>query len=174
MKIMGILKGLLDIVVFLVWVQFETAWRELKRAFPSTFGRRLRVVGIDHTETEGSNPSRRASIRFHVGRAQDEPDTITVDLNGEWLITCPSYALNDRGTGGCMDAAYWFGLLTGLVFSLLLWPVRIYYGWTEEYSNLDRNSRAVLSKLEGQIPAEIYPALVQGFISRRNRELGRG
>lgn len=184
---MGILKSLLDFIVFAVWMQFDAAWREIERAFPSTFGRVVAVVKVHRFWAPGANPGLRCEIEFrplvpllhHIPfffgeRKLDAPDRLAVNIATEELLAYPSYANNDRGKGGCMDSANWFGIPTGLVFSALLWPVRTYYGLVEEYTHLDRNARALLRKLKGKIPPEAHQALERSFINRRSRELGRG
>ncbi len=167
------IRMLIDVTTFFVMKQLDAAWMELRYAYPSTFGRRVRVAGINGPGAGDLDHPHWTRIAFTVTPGDATPHTITIDVEVKQLVHCPSLSVNAQPSGGHLDGTNILGFVGWLLIQFIAWPGRAYYRLTEEYTGLYRNSRALLNKLRGQIPEETLAALKEGFHARRERDLGR-
>lgn len=157
--------------------QARSASQEFNRAFPATFGRLVRVLHVSEPEEDEYLPGTWTKITLRI-----TPDSYTwsgrtcqlwVDVATGTISLHPSCAVHEKeyhseGIDVLFDI---IGMPTTLVLHPLLWPVRRYYARQEERTGLDRNSRKLLEKLEGKVPADVHAALATAFRALRAKRL---
>ena len=171
------LKAIIDGVLALGLMQVEATKKAFNRAFPTTFARRVRVPNVSEPEADDRMPGAWTKVTVHVAPDgytwRGSTSRIWVDINTGTVAMYPSFAVNhtEYASTGFDCLADIVGIPTTLVLHPLLWPVRRYYAWQEERTGLDRNSRKLLEKLEGKVPADVHAALTTGFRALRAERL---
>lgn len=170
-------KMIVDAITVVGLMQLKAVTKALGHAFPSTFGRRVRVLNVSEPETDDRLPGRWTKVTVHIAPDgytwRGSASEVWVDIETGTVSRHPPCAVNhtEYASTGFDCVADLIGFPTELAVHALATPARRYYAWQEERTGLDRNSRMFLEKLRGHVPADVHAALSAGFRALRAERL---